>query len=475
MSDMTPGLAAAKYGTRNAGWCVIHTASGQSISPRLRLARHAEAMAAELAGVLDWTRELDTIRQDRALACAARINRMWHDRVAACCDPDSGEHYSPDTYSLAGTCTGTAGAARDSVKAGKAQAYLVTVTGLAGVPATALDWLGLSQPAGQPPNQVTLMAVGHADLRRHLASLRHPELDVHFTLAGADGEPASPPVHTVRCTDNWLRLDVDHGTRAFFIYEKPSGKTRYHVMEAGAGARGTARRRAEVATIAAALELCQSLEPSTPEEILASIKTYTDADRRYVEDLARYGTPGTRLWVTPAYTEHGYHGRGHAATALGLEVSGVEAMFGSELHCWLVSYRRDDGVVDAHGPQVVMTIDEATRGYWVVDAAGQNLITGGHYDRDRMTELAIDTGGVVVHGLIPDGHPALGRCDGHIPSTIVETPGPRGWDHWLRFEYEVCCCGAMRLLSAGRTPIGEWAEDSYAAAAARLAAVAPTG
>jgi hypothetical protein len=129
-----------------------------------------------------------------------------------------------------------------------------------------------------------------------------------------------------------------------------------------------------------------------------------DAERRRAE-LAARATPGTRLWVLPFYYQDGYRELGHAATATGLALSAVEALFGEPGDGrWLVGYRRDDGVEGKHSHQIILTLAEARERWWIVrlDFTGGEdgegpiqdsrlvLVSGGHADRERMMRLCQD-------------------------------------------------------------------------------------
>ena len=93
------------------------------------------------------------------------------------------------------------------------------------------------------------------------------------------------------------------------------------------------------------------------------------------------GKPGTRLWVIPAYTHDGYQGLGQPAAALGVKygLGGVS-----------VVYKTADGEISSTGLMVLMTLASARERYWVTDAAGLNMVTGGSRDLDRMDAMAYE-------------------------------------------------------------------------------------
>lgn len=93
------------------------------------------------------------------------------------------------------------------------------------------------------------------------------------------------------------------------------------------------------------------------------------------------GKPGTRLWVIPAYTHEGYQGLGQPATALGVKYG----MGGAS-----VVYKTASGEISSTGLMVLMTLASARERYWVTDAAGTNLVTGGSRDPDRMDAMAYE-------------------------------------------------------------------------------------
>ena len=178
------------------------------------------------------------------------------------------------------------------LRAGRARAgvsrravYQVTITAKGGGPVSAAvcRWLGL--PEDWPAAERHFRAAGNASLRRHLDRFRHPGLDVSYRVTGSDGAPAGSAVRAVRCTDRWLRHDVDG--RDLFVYEKPSGKNRFQVYERGAGRRGTARKRAGVASLPEALRLaCTSYWDTRPGEETSKLPPM-DADQRAGLDYAR--------------------------------------------------------------------------------------------------------------------------------------------------------------------------------------------
>jgi hypothetical protein len=109
------------------------------------------------------------------------------------------------------------------------------------------------------------------------------------------------------------------------------------------------------------------------------------ADRESVDvseaRLVALGKPGTRLWSLPRYEVGGYRGRGEPATALGV----VYEMSGS-----CIAFVTDSGREKHLFPAVVMTLAEARERWWVTDADGVNLVSGGHRDRERMERLVAD-------------------------------------------------------------------------------------
>ncbi len=203
----------------------------------------------------------------------------------------------------------------------------------------------------------------------------------------------------------------------FFIDELPSRprRERCKVLEAGAGPRGNARPRGTVPTLTAALEFIADLAPSTPADILAPWRRdcrcgaetcpcgpVPDRDLADIDRLVRLATPGTRLWVM--HGGNGQHGpdgwgHGHAATATGLALSAVGALFGgSATEVWSVRWRGDNGI-DGEGYGAV-ALEDARRAWWVLDA-NDRVVAGGPpiYDEVRAREMAREFDGRVQLGL----------------------------------------------------------------------------
>lgn len=202
----------------------------------------------------------------------------------------------------------------------------------------------------------------------------------------------------VQYSDGWYRYDIPD--TPFFINASPKG-TSFHVLEAGACPRGMAWTHGKRGSLSAALRFAAELHPSTTDEILdrvaAGLTSQLDIDR--VARLRRTGKPGARLWVLPSYEKDGYRGLGEAATSLGLAVLGIESLFGTPPYCWTVRYRTDSGEESTAGGWSVLMLNEALFKWWVTDGKG-NLVSGGHWDRQRMEALVTEQfpGAVVEHG-----------------------------------------------------------------------------
>jgi hypothetical protein len=195
----------------------------------------------------------------------------------------------------------------------------------------------------------------------------------------------------VRYSDGWLRYDIDGGP--FFINASPKG-TSFHVMEAGASPLGMALDRGRRGSLSAARKFAATLAPSTTGEILDRVAAVTHGavGLERVERLRVTGEPGTRLWVLPPYGKGGYKGLGQAATSLGLDASGIEALFGTPETVWGARYQTDDDEVSTLGGWVLLTLADARERWWVIDGRpwSRNLLTGGHPDMRRMQELAAE-------------------------------------------------------------------------------------
>jgi hypothetical protein len=193
----------------------------------------------------------------------------------------------------------------------------------------------------------------------------------------------------VRYSDGWLCYPIEGGP--FFINATP-GATSFHVLERGAGLRGSAHEYGKRGSLSAALKYAATLTPSTTDDIIdrtvAVSSSLTDLER--LERLRETARPGTRLWVLPTYTEHGFCGLGEPATAVGLAVIGIESLFGSPATSWTVRYRTDSGREDTTGGWVLLTLAQARERWWVTDGLLGNLLTGGHLDRRHMQELAAE-------------------------------------------------------------------------------------
>jgi hypothetical protein len=178
------------------------------------------------------------------------------------------------------------------------------------------------------------------------------------------------------------------GTPFFIRYQ---GARKFTVLEAGAGLRGMARKRGQAGTRAEARELAGQLAPSTVREILEQTPAYGEQARKDREELIRVAEPGTRLWVLPFYYQDGgYRETGQAATATGLALNGVEALFGGPGDStWLAGYRRDDGTEGKCSHRIVLTLAEARERWWILAVKNrrQVLVSGGHPDEERMYAL----------------------------------------------------------------------------------------
>jgi hypothetical protein len=163
----------------------------------------------------------------------------------------------------------------------------------------------------------------------------------------------------------------------FFIRTSKRGGSPFQVYEAGAGCRGGAYERGRAKTLHAAFELAASCSPSTPAEILGRVTVYSREDRDRLDRLAKLAEPGTKLWVMPLWGEDGYPDTGQPATVTGLTVIGVEALFGSDRHCWVIKYVGDwDGREGTIGEWPAMTIGRMRELWWVVGERG-NVVGSG--------------------------------------------------------------------------------------------------
>lgn len=184
--------------------------------------------------------------------------------------------------------------------------------------------------------------------------------------------------------DGGARYDVPDSP--FFINTSPK-RTSFTVFERGADVRGTALNRGKRGSLSAARKLAASLEPSTIAEILGRVTVYDQGDRARLDRTAYLAEPGRRLWVIPSYGEDGYRGLGEKATATGLGLNGIEALFGSESGCWLVAFRTDAGEEDRLNALILSTVEEARERWWILSADGKTLVSGGHASRERMEAL----------------------------------------------------------------------------------------
>jgi hypothetical protein len=103
--------------------------------------------------------------------------------------------------------------------------------------------------------------------------------------------------------------------------------------------------------------------------------------RRELAELVDLATPGTALWDLPEFGPDGYKGLGQPAVSLGLTASErglvvIRAEGHDEPYNWL-----------RLNPSVVLTVAQARDRWWVVDAEGANLVSGGAADRERMERL----------------------------------------------------------------------------------------
>jgi hypothetical protein len=200
---------------------------------------------------------------------------------------------------------------------------------------------------------------------------------------------------------------ADGDTRSpFFINERSRGRDRFKILERGAGVRGMARERGRVGTLAAALELATSLEPSTVDEILADITPHGAWQKRQFEQLKRLAPVGTRLWVMTSR----YGTTGVAATSTGLALNAVEALFGGNgIGCWLVGWVDDRGNADKG--LYVVGLEDARNAWWIIDNDTGKVVAGGPSIADksdqRAAELAAEFGGHVRHGLGSDDPDAM--------------------------------------------------------------------
>ncbi|MGP4027267.1 hypothetical protein [Actinomadura sp. 3N407] len=253
---------------------------------------------------------------------------------------------------------------------------------------------------------------------------------------------------TSRAEGGWLKHALSK--QPFIIWEKPRGRGRFEICESGAGLRGTARRRGAAATLAKALAEVASMRPSTPAEILADIPLHSDRDHALHGKLTTLAVPGTRLWKLPRrYGEGAARGVGQPATALGLALNSIEALFGEAgLNCWSIDYELADGARDQS--IAVMALDDARRAWWILNRDGW-LVAGGPpiYDPVRGAELAVEFDGIAQLG--------LGTQDPDNPSAAVVIIDParhpvptltglhkgagrsRGSRHGVRGESESAC------------------------------------
>lgn len=109
LASTTPaGLVVKRVPHGYPGYVVVHQPSGQEAGPWLRLRRHAEAFAAELAETgADWTLAPDALRATPEFRTGGPVGVVvtkWRNRAYHCCEGN--EHYDPDTYAMAGRCMG---------------------------------------------------------------------------------------------------------------------------------------------------------------------------------------------------------------------------------------------------------------------------------------------------------------------------------------------------------------------------------
>ena len=108
-----PGLAVQRHPSPGCGWLVVHAASGLPLGFAVRLKRHAETAAAELAATgADFTQPAGTLKASPQGRTAAQVSGRWQKLARQCCDGT--EHYSPRTYAAGGRCSGPGGGARRS-------------------------------------------------------------------------------------------------------------------------------------------------------------------------------------------------------------------------------------------------------------------------------------------------------------------------------------------------------------------------
>jgi hypothetical protein len=96
--------------------------------------------------------------------------------------------------------------------------------------------------------------------------------------------------------------------------------------------------------------------------------------------LVTLATPGTALWLLPDYDRDGFKGFGRVGTSLGMTCADGLVVIKSEGHDQPHNWLRLN-------PVAVLTVAEARARWWITDAAGANLVSGGAADHDRMVRL----------------------------------------------------------------------------------------
>lgn len=78
-------------------WYVQHDTSERQAGPYVRLRKHAEQIAADLAATgADFTQDRDVLLRDPAREKYLEVLAAWRQRAEECCL--DGEHYSPTTW-----------------------------------------------------------------------------------------------------------------------------------------------------------------------------------------------------------------------------------------------------------------------------------------------------------------------------------------------------------------------------------------
>lgn len=134
-------------------------------------------------------------------------------------------------------------------------------------------------------------------------------------------------------------------------------------------------------------EARMALESIRARLALRDLNAKVDAGELLEPRLVALGSfrEGDRLYETPVFGDNGYDGLGFAATVTGLSfgMSGARLDWVSDIHLTGNTYRP-------------MALADAWRRWWILDATGTNLVSGGHESCERMEQLVEQYPGCVV-------------------------------------------------------------------------------